>query len=142
MFLNLLDILYVVSVLLFGSPAYVFPYSQFRKCETSLQIVLYNSEFSVSRFFHVGCVRVIRKGLPNYKREKCLICGKSVCLSTLAVRLLACLICNHMASSWPEHVTRIQLLCFMHTAKAMGKLSSLKSVFPNLLHRVEFSLKS
>ena len=45
-----------------------FPSSQLIKYETSLQIVLYKTGFSISHFFHVGCVRVIQKGFPNYNR--------------------------------------------------------------------------
>jgi hypothetical protein len=79
-------------------------------------------------FSHVVVQVLFKKvsEIPTKKRH--FISVKSVCLSTSAVRLSACLISAHMASSWHEHVTRyesfLQLLCFMHTAKTMGKLSS------------------
>ena len=104
-----------------------------------MQILLYNLYFYVT-FFHVVVHVFFEKfsQIPNNKMF--FISVKSVCLLTLAVRLSACLISAHMASSWHEHVIRnelfLQLLCFMHTAKTMGKLSSLN--FASVKDRVLF----
>jgi len=80
-------------------------------------------------FFHVVVHVFFQKvsQIPHIKIY--FISVKSACLSTLPVGLSACLISAHMVSSWHKHVTCnesfLQLLCFIHTAKTMGKLSSL-----------------
>jgi hypothetical protein len=124
-----------------GSPEYVFSLSQTRNGYDLLESL---SNTSISKhgckFYCTFCifyvtffsvvVQVFFKKISQIPTNKMyFFCVKSVCLSTLAIRLSACLISAHMASSWHEHVTRnesfLQLLCFMHTAKTMGKLSSL-----------------
>ena len=83
------------------------------------------SVFFYVTFFHVVLHVFFEKVSQIATNKMYVFCVKSVCLSTLAIRLSACLISAHVASSWHEHVTRnesfLQLLYFMHTAKTMGK---------------------